>query len=153
MRYTIVDERGAVSLIGPCHALKMLVAACARMPATLGDLLDHVRTLDEQFAAFVGNGLAVFDEHHRPDAEAAPRLGTDAPAAVFRVTGPATRQASLQPHGAGVVIFNLPRRRIVQVHNTYAEVSRQDRGRVRRDGRPVPAYYSYDLPGEWQIVP
>ena len=26
-------------------------------------------------------------------------------------------------------------------------------GDLRRDGRPVPAYYSYDLPGDWQIVP
>lgn len=152
MRYTIVDARGTVSLIGPCHALKMLVAACAQMPATVSDLLAYVRPLDAQFADFVGDGLAVFDEHHWPATAAGPADLAVLPA-VFRVTDPTSRQVSLQPHGAGVVIFNLSQRRIVQVHNTYADVIRQDRGRVRRDGRPVPSYYTYDLPGEWQIVP
>lgn len=164
MRYTIVDRCGAVSLVGPCHVLKMLVAGCAEMPTTLDELLDHVRPLDATFADHVASGLAVFDEHH-------PRAGGDdaAPApgdahrgangaagrngSVFRVTDAASRQASLQPVVAGLVVFNLNERRIVQIHNTYADIERRGRGRLRRNGRPVQTYYHYDLPAAWQLVP
>jgi hypothetical protein len=151
MRFTIVDPRGTVSLVGPCHALKMLAAACARMPATLTDLLGHVRPLDAQFADFIADGLAVFDEHHAPGGPDAAANGDGR--RVFRVVDPASRQASLQPFKAGLVVFNLVERRIVQIQNTYAEVERSDRGRLRRDGRPVQTYYYYDLPAAWRIVP
>jgi hypothetical protein len=164
MRYTVVDERGAVSFIGPAHALKMLVAACAEMPADLTALLDRLRPLDARFAAAVGDGLAVFDEHHiagpagpapAPEAPSAPldRPAGHASGAVFRVTDAASRQASLRPHDAGVIVFNLVERRIVQLHNSYAEIRRRDRGRLRRDGRPVQTYYFYELPEEWRLVP
>jgi hypothetical protein len=164
MRYTIIDPRGAVSLVGPCHALKMLVAACAKMPSTLGDLLGHLQPLDAQFADFIASGLAVFDEHHLPpDVAGAAANGANgangsngsngANGRVFRVIDPASRQASLQPVVAGLVVFNLNERRIVQVQNSYAEVARRDRGRLRRAGRPVQTYYYYDLPETWRIVP
>ena len=52
-----------------------------------------------------------------------------------------------------LVLFNLPQKRIVQVHNTYAEVQREDRGRIRKAGRPTGVYYHYQLPAEWAIVP
>ena len=154
MRYTIVDPHGAVSFVGPGHALKMLVAACARMPADLPTLLDHVRGLDRRFADFVGNGLAVFDEHHVASTGTAP-LSEETLAAnpVFRVLDAPSRQRSLQPAPAGVVVFNLIERRIIQVHNTYADVRREDRGRIRRDGRPVQTFYTYSLPATWTIVP
>jgi hypothetical protein len=156
MRYTIVDPRGTVSLVGPCHALKMLAAACARTPATLADLLGHVRPLDAQFADYIADGLAVFDEHHASEGEpaGAPASATNGDArAVFRVVDASSRQASLHPFKAGLVVFNLRARRIVQVQNSYAEVERRGRGRLRRDGRPVPTYYYYDLPEAWRIVP
>lgn len=150
MRYTIIDPRGAVSLVGPCHALKMLVAACAKMPSTLSELLGHVRPLDAQFADFVASGLAVFDEHHLSESESD---GAGQARGVFRVVDAASRQASLQPVKAGLVLFNLNERRIIQIQNTYAEIARRDRGRLRRDGRPVQTFYYYDLPAAWQIVP
>jgi hypothetical protein len=156
MRYTIVDPRGMVSLVGPCHALKMLVAACARTPATLADLLRHVRPLDAEFADYIANGLAVFDEHHAPDGGARGAVASESDGdakRVFRVVDAGSRQASLQPFKAGLVVFNLVERRIVQVQNSYAEVERRDRGRLRRDGRPVQTYYYYDLPAAWRIVP
>ena len=43
---------------------------------------------------------------------------------VFRVVDDVTRQASLQGVKAGVIIFNLPSRRIVQIQNTYSEIRR-----------------------------
>ena len=154
MRYTIVDPHGAVSFVGPCHALKMLVAACAHMPADLPTLLTYVRGLDARFADFVGNGLAVFDEHHVASSRAAP-LSEEALAAnpVFRVLDAPSQQRSLQPVRAGVVVFNLIERRIIQVHNTYADVRREDRGRIRREGRPVQTFYTDSLPEAWTIVP
>jgi hypothetical protein len=166
MRYTVIDAAGTVSFVGPCHALKMLVAACAKMPADLTALLEHLRALDAQVADHVVDGLAVFDEHHVSEPgnraggehpqEAGADAGSPAPAPappVFRVVDHASRQASLQPIRAGAVIFNLPERRIIQLQNSYADVQRQDRGRLRRDGRPVQTFYHYDLPAEWRILP
>jgi hypothetical protein len=159
MRYTVVDAGGSVSFVGPCHALKMLVAACAQMPTTLAEVLAHLRRLDRQFADEVGDALAVFDEHHvggaaDPRASITPvAAGGIAERPVFRVLDAASREASLRPVGAGLVLFNLIERRIVQVHNTYAAVERQARGRLRRNGRPVQTFYSYDLPEEWRVVP
>ena len=64
-----------------------------------------------------------------------------------------TRRASLEPARLGLVVFNLPARRIVQIQNSYANLERSDRGRVRRNGQPVQTCYSYTLPDEWSIVP
>jgi hypothetical protein len=128
----------------------MLVAGCATMPCTLDELLAYVRHLDAHFVDVIQSGLAVFDEHHPVVEAPTPRL--DWPV-VFRVTDTVSRQVSLQPHGAGIVVFNLPGRRIVQVHNTYADVERKDRGRLRRDGRPVQQLYTYELPEAWQLLP
>jgi hypothetical protein len=152
MRYTVVDPEGTVSFVGPPHVLKMLVAACAQMPTHLADVLGYLKRLDRQFAEQVANGLAVFDEHH-VGTSAGPATPAPPITNVFRVIDAASRQASLQPMRSGVVLFNLPRRRIVQIQNSYAEIDRQARGRLRRDGRPVPTFYSYNLPSEWSIVP
>ena len=159
IRYTVVDAQGTVSFVGPGHVLKMLVAACAQMPGDLAGLLSHLRRLDGQFTDSVEKGLAIFDEHNvaglpptpAPNAPAALAAGENS--GVFRVVDAASRQASLQPSRAGVVIFNLVERRIVQIHNTYADVQREDRGRLRRQGRPVQTFYHYQLPAAWRIVP
>src|SRR5581483_10406138 len=71
----------------------------------------------------------------------------------FRVVDEATKRRSLEPDRYGVVVFNLPARRIVQIQNSYSNLNRSDRGRLRRDGRPVRAYYRYVLPDDWSIVP
>jgi hypothetical protein len=64
-----------------------------------------------------------------------------------------TRNTSLQPVKAGLVLFNLKERRIIQVFNTYDNVRRQDRGRIHKGGEPTGKLYHYRLPMDWQIVP
>ena len=41
---------------------------------------------------------------------------------MFRVLSDATREASLRPAHAGVIVFNLIARRIVQVQNAYVDI-------------------------------
>ncbi|MDP2662354.1 MAG: hypothetical protein Q8R28_16670, partial [Dehalococcoidia bacterium] len=64
-----------------------------------------------------------------------------------------TRQASLQPVKAGIIIFNLTSKRIVQVMNNYAEIRREGRGKVHDGERPTGQLYRYRLPGDWSLVP
>ena len=73
---------------------------------------------------------------------------------VFRVIDDRTRQASLQPARAGVIVFNLKSKRIVQIHNTYAEIKREGRIRIprRADGGGA-RVHRYQLPPEWSLVP
>ena len=160
MRYTIIDNRGSASFVGPCHGLKALVAACAAgAPQTTEALLVAAGEYDSEFRDSALNGLRVFDEHNVPsnyaaihEALAGARAnGPDSPA--FRVVDDLTREASLSPVKAGLVLFNLKQKRIVQVQNTYAEVLREDRGRVRKNGRVTGRFYEYRLPFDWQIIP
>jgi hypothetical protein len=39
MRFTVIDPATRVSFVAPCPVLEALVAACARAPRTLADLL------------------------------------------------------------------------------------------------------------------
>jgi len=64
-----------------------------------------------------------------------------------------TREASLQPVKAGVVLFNLVAKRIVQVQNTYRAITRTGRQRIFDGQRLTDRVFSYRLPGEWAIVP
>ncbi len=157
IRFTIVDERGTSSFVGPCHAIKMLVAACSRHPHGSSQLLHYTRPYDEAFARSVESGLAVFDEHNTRENYAAFHrlMESTAPADLppFRVVDERTRQLSLRPVATGLILFNLKERRIIQVQNSYAEVQRADRGRVRENGRPTRMLYYYSLPEEWNIVP
>jgi len=51
------------------------------------------------------------------------------------------------------VLFNLNRKRIVQLQNSYREITRTGRHRVF-DGRThTNRVFSYRLPPEWAIVP
>ncbi|HUS13678.1 MAG TPA: hypothetical protein VM536_01555 [Chloroflexia bacterium] len=158
MRYTIIDAGGSISFVGPCQGLKALVAACAQETAERAeDLLALAGAYDNEFRDTVLNGLRVFDEHNLPGEYGAihAALGEPGPAgrSVLRVVDEVTRNASLQPFGAGLVLFNLPQKRIVQVQNTYAEVRRENRGRIRRNGRATGRFYDYRLPPWWQIIP
>jgi hypothetical protein len=156
MRFNLIDPEGTVSFVAPCHALKVLTAACARDPRDLDSLLEYTEPFDPALKPFVRNGLAVFDEHNTRENLAAIReaLEHEKPrAAPFRVLDARTREASLTPVHAGLVIFNLPAKRIVQVQNAYAEVERQDRGRVRAGGSPTERLYHYRLPEDWSLVP
>lgn len=157
IRFTIVDDRGTSSFIGPCHAIKMLVAACSRHPRGSSQLLHYARPYDDAFARSIESGLAVFDEHNTKENYAAIHRLMESTTPVdlppFRVVDERTRQLSLRPVATGLILFNLKDRRIIQVQNSYAEVLRADRGRVRQNGRPTRTLYYYSLPEEWNIVP
>jgi hypothetical protein len=103
------------------------------------------------------NGLAVFDEHNTAENfhNILAALDTCAPAdlPVMRVLDPRTRQASLSPVKAGVVVFNLKDKRIVQIHNTYAEIRRRGQVRIVEGGRPTNRVRRYELPADWSLVP
>jgi hypothetical protein len=157
MRFTIVDDSGTISFAGPGHGLKALAAACSRGPVDHRSLLEALASFDARLSSFVLDGLAVFDEHVSQDNPASIAAWmsdlTEARRKPFRVVDDATRRASLEPRRLGVVIFNLSARRIVQIQNSYAELLRADRGRVRVDGEPVNRFYQYALPTDWQILP
>ncbi len=158
MRYTVVDPGGTASFVGPGHLMKMLTAACSRGPIELRALLALTEEFDPRLVRTIVEGLAHFDLGRSPGLAAvaggtAPSGGATSAAEPFRVVNELTRRQSLAAASAGLVVFNLPAKRIVQIQNSYAELQRRDRGRLRRDGRPVRAYYSYELPPDWTIVP
>ena len=157
MRFTVVDPAGALSFVGPAHTLKMLAAACCRRPADSKALLRHAGEYDSLFAGGVLAGLAVFDEHNTLDDTSQIRgcLDGAGPDEIppFRVVDEATRRWSLQPARAGLVVINLPARRIIQVQNSYGELLRRGLGRIRENGRPTARLYRYELPPEWAILP
>ena len=161
MRFTVIDPQGTVSFVAPCNALKALTAACSKEPSSLEELLDATMPYDSELKEYVLNGLAIFDEHNSSgnldnihsalDWAGEQKSHHTVPA--FRVVDELTRQASLESVQAGLVIFNIRDRRIVQVHNTYADVRREDRGRIHEGGEPTDRLYHYRLPMHWQIVP
>ncbi len=157
IRYTVTDGETTTSFIGPGHVLKMMVAACARGPKSLRDMLSHVERYDAAFVRDVLNGLSVFDEHNiRGNTVAIERQIADLQPddlPPFRVYNETTRAASTQPAQSGLIVFNLDARRIVQVQNSYSEILRVDRGRIRHNGEPTRSLYHYRLPGEWALVP
>src|SRR3989304_5539452 len=115
MRYTIIDKKGAVSFVDHCDVLDALVAACAENPRTLEDLLDVAERYYRSLKDYVLSGLAVFDEHntrsHYERIHSALRVLRPEEVPVFRVVDEVTRQASLQPVTAGIIIFNLSSQR------------------------------------------
>src|SRR5688572_12915619 len=135
----------------------MIAAACARQPADALALLRQIERLDERFAGGVLAGLAVFDEHNTPDDHSAIQRRLDETprdeTPPFRVVDEATRRWSLEPARAGLVVFNLPARRIVQIQNSYGELARAGLGRIRDNGKPTRQLYRYQLPTEWAILP
>lgn len=162
MRFTIIDHQGSVSFVAPCNALKALVAACSKAPTNLDEMLTASTNYDSELKGYVMNSLSIFDEHNNgngsPDhirnaIDYAEEQRTHHQIPAFRVVDEMTREASLQPVQAGLVVFNLKDRRIVQVQNTYADVKRQDRGRIHVGGEPTDKLYHYKLPFDWQIVP
>ncbi len=143
LRYTIVDADGTASFVGPGYLLKMLAAAASRGPSTAERLLAFLGEFDPEFAGRISRALAGGGEQDWPDEAERP----------FRAANEADSRRALEPARSGVVVFNLDAKRIVQVQNTYAELRRADRGRMRRNGRPVQVYYHYELPEDWAIVP
>jgi hypothetical protein len=157
MRFTIVDSAGSVSFILLEEALPALLAACARNPATVNELLDRGDRYYSGLADHVRNGLAVFDEHNTAANPAkiheAFRYFKPHEQPPFRVIDEATREESLRPVHAGVVIFNLIAQRIVQLQNTSQTIERRGRGRVFEGDRPTGRTFVYQLPKSWALVP
>lgn len=156
-RLTVIDNDGAASFISPGHGAKVLTAACSKSPANLAELLLTARPFDTDLVDHWLDGLAYFDEHNsQGHPEAIHRTLTETPPAElppFRVVDAVTRTASVKPVLSGLILFNLPAQRIVQVHNSYSAIQRRDRGRIRASGRPTRHLYRYELPTEWSIVP
>ncbi len=157
IRFTVIDSAGTISFVGPCHAIKMLVAACSKLPRTAAELLEFTRPYDAAFVTDVISGLNVFDEHNTPEnRQSFHGMLSQHPASSlppFRVYDDRMREASLTPVTAGLIVFNLKERRIIQVQNSYDEIRREDRGRIRQDGQPTRTLYRYRLPEAWSIVP
>jgi hypothetical protein len=157
MRFTIVDEQGAISFVADNHSLDALVAACAQDPRTYRQLLEYVDVYDRRLREFVLSGLAVFDEHNTPENLGVirtilqeTRAGNTPP---FRVLDECTRQHSLTPARSGLVIFNLVARRIVQVQNSYHDVTRSGNVQVHDGRRWTRTARRYEVPENWSIVP
>jgi hypothetical protein len=157
IRLTVVDPRGTVSFVAHWAAASALTAACSHDPTTLDELLAASKRYDRGLRDLVLNGLAVFDEHNLPDdmraihaqLEALPPRQTP----VFRVLDEVTRDASLTPVRAGVVLFNLPAKRIVQIENTYDALSRSGDVNYHNGRFLSKRLLSYELPATWSIVP
>lgn len=157
IRYNVVDPRGVVSFVAAGHLGKMLAAGTSARPATVPELLDRVHPLDPSAVTAVRHGLLTFDEFvlapDQVDVDAWHDRVGDVDRMAFRVVNPALRELSLRPAALGLVIVNLVDRRIIQIEDRYGRIERQDRGRIRVDGRPVNRYYEYALPFDWTILP
>jgi len=160
MRFTVVDTTGTVIFVAPCRTMEALVAACTAAPESLERLLEIASRFVPELRDRVLSGLAVFDEHNSrtnpASIHAALELLKPADLPVFRVIDDRTRQASLQPARAGVIVFNLKSKRIVQIHNTYTEIKRTGRIRLpRAEGAPTRSarVLEYRLPSDWSLVP
>ncbi|HEV2460911.1 MAG TPA: hypothetical protein VGS80_21375 [Ktedonobacterales bacterium] len=157
MRFTVIDDRGTVSFVAHTSAALALTAACAENPVSLDDLLTATRKYDRRLRDIVIHGLAVFDEHnllgetatiHHQLTSLPPR---ETP--VFRVLDDETRQASLMPVRAGVILFNLPSKRIVQIANTDEVLIRSGKVNYHNGQFLSRREFEYELPAEWSIVP
>lgn len=157
MRMTVVDRNGTVSFVAHCSAAVALTAACSRDPATLGDLLDASVAYDRGLRRRILSGLAVFDEHNLPgNLEVVHRqLETYAPGEMppFRVLDSVTREASLRPVRAGIVLYNLVAKRIVQIENTYEPLSRSGEVNFHNGQFLSIRLVPYQLSPFWSIVP
>lgn len=157
MRFTIIDKRGGTSFLAECDALFALVAACARNAKTLDEALTFASDYVPSLKDYVLNGLAVFDEHNVEDnyenIHAAFKILAPTEIPVFRVVDETTREASLHPVKAGAVLFNLSRKRIVQIQNGFLEIRRKNQIRLSGKTSIRNRVVRYELPSEWAIVP
>jgi len=156
-RFNVVDGTGSVSFVGPGHGLKVIAAACSHGPQRIQDLLLSARLYDPEWASMVLGGLSIFDEHNVEGVtsgyEEAITSEDDGHHRPFRVVDGMTRRRSMVPARLGLVVINLKEKRIIQIHNSYGDLSRRGRGRIRKAGRPTRSLFHYELPESWRIVP
>jgi hypothetical protein len=157
LRCTLIDQTGGISFVADAEALPALLRACQHGPVTAAELLHLAEPYYHGLEERVLNGLAMFDERNVPGHYEAVHqaLSFCAPheQPPFRVVDDRTRDASLQPVKAGAVLFNLLRKRIVQIQNSYREITRSGRGRIFDGERLTRRIFDYELPSEWQLVP
>lgn len=157
LRCTLIDKTGGISFVADAEALPALLRACQQEPATSEDLLRLAEPYYHGLQERVLNGLAVFDERNTPGHYEAIHQAFEFCAPheqpPFRVVNDETREASLRPVKAGAILFNLVRKRIVQIQNSYREITRVGRGRVYDGETLTPSVFRYQLPREWEIVP
>jgi hypothetical protein len=157
IRCTVLDPSGTVSFVAHWATAAALTAACSHDPVTLDGLLDASVRYDRGLREMVTRSLAAFDEHNNADdlSDIHQQLKTLPPrrTPVFRVLDTITREASLRPVRAGVVLFNLPAKRIVQIENTYEPLTQS--GEVNyHNGRFLSIrQLPYQLSPDWLIVP
>lgn len=157
VRITIIDSRGGISFVADAEALPALAAACSRNPLSADDLLVSA---DANFGGLrerVLNGLAIFDERNIEGNYDAIRQAFDfcAPHDLppFRVIDETTREQSLRPVKVGAVLFNLSQKRIVQIQNSWREITRAGRAPIFDGESHTGRMFTYRLPREWIIVP
>lgn len=157
LRCTVIDNAGGVSFLTHGDALPALAAACSYNPGTLDEFLETAEPLYKNLSGYVNAGLAVFDEHNTAGHyDQIHRMLTTLPRhrqPVFRVVDKLTREASLRPVSAGAVIFNLAEKRIVQLANTYREITRDGRAHTFDGSHMTEKVFRYRLPEEWALVP
>jgi len=157
MRYTLIGERRGISFVASRDTLPILVAACAHDPLTVDQFLDVVGQYNPAVQEYVTSGLAVFDEHNVPEnlehiRRALSEAGEKGPTPVFRIVDDVTRAASLESFKWGLILFNVPMKRIIQLQNTYQQIRREGRVMAVGTGGAWRAR-SYRLPPSWRIVP
>ena len=157
IRCTVIDREGAVSFIARCEALAAITASCVKGPKSLARLLDFAEQYYTGLSYYVQSGLAVFDEHNLNGNHEAIHLALQClPSCehpVFRVVDDVTREASLSPANAGAVLFNLIDKRIVQIQNSYSEITRGGHGRIFDGKSFTDTIFVYRLPSNWSLVP
>lgn len=157
LRCTIVDSSGTISFIADAEALPALLYGCGKGADSADQLLALAEPLFQGLRERVLNGLAMFDERNVPGQYGAihQALAFCQPheQPPFRVVDDLTREESLHPVKAGAVLFNLVRKRIVQLQNSYREITRTGRGHIYDGQRLTRRAFLYTLPHEWQIVP
>lgn len=157
MRLTVIDSAGTASFVAHSSAALALTAACAGNPTTLDDLLTASQRFDRGLRLMVLRGLVIFDEHNLPgQMDAIHRQISELPpreVPPFRVFDAVTLEASLRPVRAGVVLYNLPAQRIVQIENTYEPLARSGEVNFHNGKFLSIRLLPYELPPTWSIVP
>jgi hypothetical protein len=157
LRITLIDNEGTISFGAAGHVAKMMAAACAHNPSSIEEVLMTLGSLDPESAMALRHGLARFDEFVvRDDASSIDEwLAQNDPVdgTPFRLIDDRLREATLTPLPLGLIMVNLPDKRIVQIENRYGPLLRKDRGRMRREGEPVGQVYTYELSPDWSLLP
>ncbi|NWJ44876.1 MAG: hypothetical protein HXX08_03270 [Chloroflexi bacterium] len=132
------------------HLVQPEIKMDSRLEADLRDVLDNLNFPDQP-VSISGSAFAGYADLLNLQQNSNPQRLTAHP--VLRVLDDVTRNESLQPISAGLVIFNLRARRIIQVQNSFGLLQRSDRGRYFENGIPSERLFFYRLPIDWSLVP